>query len=310
MENSFIYSSANVFKGGVSIGSYSSEEFISKNTTTFYGKREVNLQRKERMDTNVSQSFSSCEWVECTAPQGGALNVHENENATLTVENSSFTRCYASSTRGGGIYALKTAECVDIHSVFVQCAAEETTDFGGGGINFEIIYSHKATNRVCANYHSNVDHSEWLHNDFGNVRFVSSTDSQPKGIDTYAYGLDESYPCSTISRCLTQLISGFGEEIKVLYGTITQAVSVDGVSTSALTVRNLALAHRLEIADNCYSKLFEISSAGNIHISRLNVSAGSGHFTETEFSTELINVQGGILHMESVNWVKAYPPLR
>ncbi|KAH7815296.1 uncharacterized protein MONOS_10713 [Monocercomonoides exilis] len=38
----------------------------------------------------------------------------------------------------------------------------------------------------------------------------------------------------------------------------------------------------------------------------MNVSARSGHSTETEFSTELTNVQGGILQMESVYCVQAY----
>ncbi|KAH7829137.1 uncharacterized protein MONOS_13249 [Monocercomonoides exilis] len=120
MENGLIYSSAKVYEGGVSIGSYSSEELISKNTSISYGKREANaFKKKDPMDTTEGQSFSLCEWVECTAPQGGALYDHDNENAILAVENCSFVRCNASSARCEGICALKTAECVDINYVYV-----------------------------------------------------------------------------------------------------------------------------------------------------------------------------------------------
>ncbi|KAH7832661.1 uncharacterized protein MONOS_3984 [Monocercomonoides exilis] len=192
----------------------------------------------------------------------------------------------------------------------------------------------QTTNRVSSNYSSIVDHSDWLRNDFGNVRFVSSTDSQPKGIDTYACGIYESYPCSTISRCLTQLIPDLVHNVEVFSGTIIETNSFDcgvntftvygqsnmstaihtefeasglslfSVSTGTLTARDFVLVHDSAHPNNRGSRLFEISGAGGMSISRLNISFGSGQSTETAFSTELINIQNGMFQMENVNWAK------
>eukprot|EP00770_Monocercomonoides_exilis_P015040 MONOS_14986.1-p1 / transcript=MONOS_14986.1 / gene=MONOS_14986 / organism=Monocercomonoides_exilis_PA203 / gene_product=unspecified product / transcript_product=unspecified product / location=Mono_scaffold01120:7982-13758(+) / protein_length=1908 / sequence_SO=supercontig / SO=protein_coding / is_pseudo=false len=415
--------------------------------TINFGKREANaLQKKGQINSTESQSFSLCEWEDCTAPQGGALYVHGNASAILTVENSSFTRCNASSTNGGGIYAQRIAECIVHHSTFDQCSAAATNGYGGGGIMVDNVYTQpvvddsndggaiqkecvvnsffdncqcnfsingaggaiiiwdpvnkvivsnclfchchsmcgggaacqfintnnngilfyfcffhnntcmkgghdivlqnstsnnidpscystrQTSNRVSTNYYSIVDKSEWLRKDFGNVRFVSSTDSQPKGIDTYACGLDKSYPCSTISRCLTQLIPDLVPNVEVFSGTIIETNSFDcgvnaftvygqsnmstaiqtefkasglslfSVSTGTLTARDFVLVHDSIHPNNRGSRLFEISGAGEMSISRLNISFGSGQSTETAFSTELINVQNGMLQMEHVNW--------
>ncbi|KAH7816332.1 uncharacterized protein MONOS_9001 [Monocercomonoides exilis] len=466
MENCLVYSCVNVFEGGISSGSYSSQEFICKNTTISCGKREMNaFEKKERMNTTESQTFLSCEWTNCTAEQGGALNVHDNSNAILKVEDSSFTRCNASSTNGGGICAQRIAECIVLHSSFIQCSAAATNGFGGAGIIFDnvntqplvddclfqngssaddggaiyfyqtkterqkvgvvnsfydncqcnssingaggaiihwgctdqVIFSNclfchcfamcwggavcieiksnnmgilflycffhgntcgklghdlslqdstsnnidptcystsKTTNRVCTNFYSNVDHSEWLRKDFGNVRFVSSTDSQPKGIDTHACGMDESHPCSTISHCLTQLIPDFVNNVEVFSGSIIETNSFDcgvntftvygqsdmstaiqteleeaglslfSVSTGTLTVRDFILVHDSIHPNNRGSRLFEISGAGRMSISRLNISAESVHSAQTAFTTELINVQNGVCQMGNVNWAK------
>eukprot|EP00770_Monocercomonoides_exilis_P015776 MONOS_15727.1-p1 / transcript=MONOS_15727.1 / gene=MONOS_15727 / organism=Monocercomonoides_exilis_PA203 / gene_product=unspecified product / transcript_product=unspecified product / location=Mono_scaffold01330:43-5832(-) / protein_length=1912 / sequence_SO=supercontig / SO=protein_coding / is_pseudo=false len=466
MENTLIYSCVNAFEGGISSGSYSSQEFICKNTTINFGKREMNaFQKKERMDTTESQSFSLCEWVDCTAPQGGALYVHENSTAILTVENSSFTRCNASSTRGGGIYAFKISECMVLHSSFYKCEAAGTTDCGGGGIMAENVltqtlvvsssfrncstgndagaisicptmtirqkhciidslflnceannpssstggaiehwkptdkvivsncffcncmamlgggavfqdvgsnncgilfyycffhnnscrigghdivlknstsnnidsscYSTRETeNRVSLDYSKIVDKSEWLRNDFGRIRFVSSTDSKQKGIDTYACGLDKSHPCNTISHCLTQLIPNHVTDIEILTGKIKETKSVDcssntftiygqsdmsteihsefeesslslfSVSTGTFSVRDFVLVHDSVHENNRRSRLFEITGAGELRISALNISAGSGHSAQTAFTTELINVRNGILQMNNVNLAK------
>ncbi|KAH7823139.1 uncharacterized protein MONOS_16174 [Monocercomonoides exilis] len=466
MENCLIYSCVNIFEGGISSGAFSSQEFVCKNISSHFGKREANeLERKQRIDTTESQSFSLCEWVDCTSPYGGALYVHDNANAILIVENSSFTRCSASSTRGGGIYAQKIAECIVLHSSFDQCAAFGTSDFGGGGIEFESInvqpmvedclfnncsaandggalsyfeimtqkqkhciinsffricrandsltgtggaiihwnpldkvvisnclfchcysmcwggavgilisqynqgvllyfcffhnntcvkYGHdvllqdstssnidsscystrQTSNRVCANLYSIVDRSEWLRNDFGRVRFVSSNETQPNSKDTYACGLDESHACSTISRCLTQLIPDLVPNVEVFSGTIIETncfdcgantfsvygqsnmstaiqiefeisgLSLFSVSTGILSVRDFILMHDSSHSNNRWSRLFEITGTGEMHISRLNISTGSEYFSETAFTTEMINVQGGMMRMEHVNWAK------
>eukprot|EP00770_Monocercomonoides_exilis_P010838 MONOS_10785.1-p1 / transcript=MONOS_10785.1 / gene=MONOS_10785 / organism=Monocercomonoides_exilis_PA203 / gene_product=unspecified product / transcript_product=unspecified product / location=Mono_scaffold00504:43502-48745(+) / protein_length=1748 / sequence_SO=supercontig / SO=protein_coding / is_pseudo=false len=465
MENCLIYSCVNAFEGGISSGSYSSQEFICKNTTTNFGKREMNaFQKKERMDTTEGQFFSLCEWVDCTAPQGGALYVHDNSTAILTVENSSFARCNASSTKGGGIYALKIAECIVTHTTFVQCSAATPLYYGGGGIQLQYVYAqsivedclfnkcssgddggamdlretktqrqkhciinsvfefcranssdslagainhwecndqiiltnclfrncysmcgggavtitinsknngilffycffHNNTcekgghdivlqgstannidstcfstretdNRVSTKYGSIDDRSEWLRNDFGIIRFVSSTDSKQKGVDTYACGMDKSYPCNTISHCLTQLIPNHVTIIEMLTGTIKEAQSVDcssntytiygqsdmstaiqtefeesslslfSVSTGTLTINDLIFVHDSAYQNNRGSRLFEITGAGELRISALNISAGSAHSVQTAFTAELINIQGGIFQMNNVNWAQ------
>ncbi|KAH7825991.1 uncharacterized protein MONOS_4562 [Monocercomonoides exilis] len=467
MESCLIYSCVNVFEGGISDGSLSSEEFICRNTSISFGKRETNaLEKKGQMNITDCQSFSLCEWTDCTAPQGGALYVHDNENAILKVENSSFTRCNASSKRGGGIYALNVAECIVLHSAFLQCScAAIDTDCGGGGIMIEnvnmqpmvdnclfnncssgddggaidlrptmtkkqkkcivnsffinckanhtssstggaiehwdcidkvvisnclfrnchsmcgggavcqwinennngilfyycffhnntcvkgghdvVLYdstennidsscfsTKKTSNRVSTKFSSVVDKSDSLRNDFGRIRFVSSVQTQLNAKDTYACGLDKSYPCNTISHCLTQLIPDFVTNVEVFSETIGETKSVDcgtnsftiygqsdstttvqteleaagltlfSVSTGALTVNDLALVHDSAYENNRASRLFEITGTGKMHVSRLNISVGSGHSTETAFTTELINVQGGIYQMENVNWAK------
>eukprot|EP00770_Monocercomonoides_exilis_P015830 MONOS_15781.1-p1 / transcript=MONOS_15781.1 / gene=MONOS_15781 / organism=Monocercomonoides_exilis_PA203 / gene_product=unspecified product / transcript_product=unspecified product / location=Mono_scaffold01354:48-2809(-) / protein_length=920 / sequence_SO=supercontig / SO=protein_coding / is_pseudo=false len=466
MDGCLIYSCVNVFEGGISGGSFSSEEFICRNTSISFGKREMNaLQKKGQMNITDSQSFSLCEWTDCTAPQGGALYVHDNENAILKVENSSFTRCDATSTSGGGILAIKIAECIVQHTTITECScAAINTDYEGGGLSIVNIFNqpmidnclfnncssgddggavdlrqaktqrqneciinsifkycggnnsgseggailhwnpidkviisncffincysmgsggavdqlindnnngilfyfcffhnntcalwghdivlHSSTsnnidsscfstrntsNRVSLDHSKIIDRSEWLRNDFGKVRFVSSTQIQPNSKDTYACGLDKSYPCNTISHCLTQLIPDFVTNVEVFSETISETKSVDcgtnaftiygqsdstttvqteleaagltlfTVSTGTLTVNDLALVHDSAYENNRASRLFEITGTGKMHVSRLNISVGSGHSTKTAFTTELINVQGGIFHMENVNWAK------
>ncbi|KAH7829015.1 uncharacterized protein MONOS_5227 [Monocercomonoides exilis] len=466
MENSLIYSCLNAFEGGISSGSYSSHEFVCKNTTVSFGKRETNaLEKKGQMNLTNSQSFSLCEWEDCTSSQGGALYVHDNEKAILTVENSSFVRCNASSEKGGGIYALKIAECIVTHSTFTQCAATASSDGCGGGMYLENIYyqsvvddcsfqncsagndagaidlrptktqrqkeciinslfssckaNHSAssaggaiehwsctdqvvfsnclfcnchsmcgggaagilinslnygilfyycffhnnscskgghdialhnstsnnidsscystrntTNRVSSRYDSIVDKSGWLKNDFERTRFASSAQTEPNSIDTYACGRDESHPCRTISHCLTQLIPDFVKDIEILSGTITETKNVDcgintysiygqsdmsttvqteldaagmslfSVSTGAFSLNFITIEHDPMQTNNRGSRLFEITGAGEMHISRMNISAGSEQTGNTAFATELINIQSGMLQMENVNWAK------
>ncbi|KAH7826993.1 uncharacterized protein MONOS_15284 [Monocercomonoides exilis] len=308
-----------------------------------------------------------------SSEQGGALYVHDNEKAILRVENSSFTRCNASSTRGGGIYALKIAECIVLHSSFSQCTcASLKGDGGGGGIRVENVYvqsmvddctfrncssgndggamdirptntkrqkeciinSLNTTNRVSTDTYAVIDKSEWLRNDFGIMRFVSSTETQPYATDTYACGLNEIHPCGTLRHCLTQLIPDIATDIEILTGTITETKKVDcgintftiygqsdlsstvqiefeasglslfSVSAGTLTARDFVLVHDSVHLNNRGSRLFEITGAGEMHISGLNISFGSGQSSETAFTTELINVQSGMLKMENVNCAK------
>ncbi|KAH7822783.1 uncharacterized protein MONOS_17641 [Monocercomonoides exilis] len=188
--------------------------------------------------------------------------------------------------------------------------------------------------RVGKKYNSLIDTSTWLRNDGGRIRFVSSALTKPNAKDTYACGINESHPCGTISHCLTQLIPDVVKDVQILTGTITETKSVDcgtnsftiygqsglsttvqteleaaglslfAVSTGTLSVSDFALLHSSAHPNNRGSWLFEINGAGVMSISSLNVSIGSGQSTETAFTTELINVQNGVLQMDNVNWAK------
>ncbi|KAH7824031.1 uncharacterized protein MONOS_9277 [Monocercomonoides exilis] len=106
------------------------------------------------------------------------------------------------------------------HDLVLQNSSENNID--------PSCYSTRNTSsRVSSNFNSIIDRSDWLRNDFGTVRFVSSIETQPNAIDTYACGIDKGHPCSTISHCLTQLIPSFVKDIEILAGTVTETKSTD-----------------------------------------------------------------------------------
>ncbi|KAH7815329.1 uncharacterized protein MONOS_4486 [Monocercomonoides exilis] len=462
MENCFICSSLNVFEGGISSGSYSSQEFVCKNTTISNGKRETNaLQRKEKLDSTESQSFSLCEWTDCTAEQGGALFVHDNENAILTVKNSSFLRCNASSTRGGGIYALKIGECNVKHSTFEKCFCASSTDHGGAGIEFEGIsvqlfvdnclfkdgwsgndgggigawgakttktkdcilncfflncsgnnyddgggggfkqwnavdkivlknclfqgcHADKRGGAVCIEtngytgnllwfcffhnntapngndiliydnftdsqivfcystradgnrYYADGDRSEWLPNEGGRSRFVSSKTNQANAKDTFSCGLDEDHPCESLSHCITQLIPEYVERIKIMNGTIFEhsevivrsnafAISGAGLGKSVvvtgfiserltlfsvgpgeLSVSDLSVIHNTSFENNRRCRLFEIQGIGLMDVKRMNISMDAAHSEERSIQNSLVKLEGGELKMQDVRWGRTF----
>ncbi|KAH7827196.1 uncharacterized protein MONOS_6401 [Monocercomonoides exilis] len=195
----------------------------------------------------------------------------------------------------------------------------------------------QTTNRVSAFYNSISDQSGWLRNNFGKIRYASSSKTQSNAKDTSACGINESHPCNMIICCHTQLIPEFVSDIEILTRTISETKSVDcniniftiygqrdftttiqteseaamlslfAVSTGTLTVDDLFLVHDPTHPSNRDSKLFEISGAGEMQICRLNISTGSGQSSETAFTTELINVQNGMLKMENVNRARRSP---
>ncbi|KAH7821523.1 uncharacterized protein MONOS_4435 [Monocercomonoides exilis] len=210
---------------------------------------------------------------------------------------------------------------------------------GGGGITVQFL-SQLTSNiiidgiRVSNDCSSISERNEWLRNDGGRIRFVSPIETQLNAKDSYACGINEIYPCNTISHCLTQLIPDYVNDIEILTGTTIETKRVDccddsftifgqsdlsstirtelevsdlslfSVPTGTLTVRDFVLLHDSAHPNNRGSRLFEISGAGGMRISRLNISVGSGQSAETAFSTELINVQNGMSQMEQVNWEK------
>eukprot|EP00770_Monocercomonoides_exilis_P004181 MONOS_4162.1-p1 / transcript=MONOS_4162.1 / gene=MONOS_4162 / organism=Monocercomonoides_exilis_PA203 / gene_product=unspecified product / transcript_product=unspecified product / location=Mono_scaffold00107:228-1260(-) / protein_length=322 / sequence_SO=supercontig / SO=protein_coding / is_pseudo=false len=134
MEDCRVERSMNVLEGGIVSGTEGSIAFSCNNCTFLHSKRvDWKKRNNEHLDTTQSQHFTNAEWNECSAPCGGGLYVHDNPNATLTVENSSFAKCNATSTRGGGIFALNIAECTVKHSTFIECYCLSLNDFGGAG---------------------------------------------------------------------------------------------------------------------------------------------------------------------------------
>ncbi|KAH7815662.1 uncharacterized protein MONOS_8235 [Monocercomonoides exilis] len=234
-----------------------------------------------------------------------------------------------------GTVLIKLSFQIACSAIAIPCGndialPESTTN----NIDSTCFSSRQTGNRVSTDYTKTVDRSEWLRNDFGQIRFVSSVQTEQNAIDTFACGLDKGHPCSTISHCLSQLITNIITDIEILTGTITETKGVDcgfsaitiygqsglsttvqtelepaglslfAVSTGTFTARDLTLVHDFVHPNNRGSRIFEITGTGKMHVSRLNISTGSEQTSETAFTTELINVQGGIFQMENVNWAK------
>eukprot|EP00770_Monocercomonoides_exilis_P013578 MONOS_13525.1-p1 / transcript=MONOS_13525.1 / gene=MONOS_13525 / organism=Monocercomonoides_exilis_PA203 / gene_product=unspecified product / transcript_product=unspecified product / location=Mono_scaffold00840:1576-2807(-) / protein_length=362 / sequence_SO=supercontig / SO=protein_coding / is_pseudo=false len=138
MEDCQIERSMNVLERGIVSGTEGSIAF-SCNNCTFVRNERVDWKKRNNahLDTTQSQNFTNVEWNECSAPCGGGLYVHDNPNATLTVENSSFVKCNATSTRGGGIFADNFAECTVKHSTFIECYCVASTTLGGAGAEMD-----------------------------------------------------------------------------------------------------------------------------------------------------------------------------
>ncbi|KAH7824441.1 uncharacterized protein MONOS_15105 [Monocercomonoides exilis] len=463
MEDCLVERSMNVLEGGIASGTEGSGSF-NCNNCTFVQNERVNrkVRNTERNTTTETIEFTNAEWNECSAPCGGALYVHDNSNATLTVENSSFVKCNATSTRGGGIYALKIAECTVKHSTFVECYCVSSNDYGGAGAEIEgmaiqvfienclfkdgwsrndggglDILSSKAnktkdcvldclfvnccgrnatsssgggfdnwitvdkivlrnclfqgchsdwkggaisflTNGYNGNllwfcfFHNNtatfgndihvddnytdsqivfcfstrsegvrynakgIDKSEWLPNEGGRSRFVGSKESQENAKDTFSCGLNESCACLTISHCLSQMIVGFVEEIKVLSGKVVEGkgvdigektISVNGASslgstietkfeanslslfcvgTGKLVVSDLSVIHNSSFENNRQCRLFEVEGSGLMDVKRMDISMDAAHSEEKSIQRSLVKVEGGELKMKDVRWGRTF----
>ncbi|KAH7827526.1 uncharacterized protein MONOS_2996 [Monocercomonoides exilis] len=138
MEDCDVENSMNVLEGGIVSGTEGSVSFSCNNCTFHHNERvDRKVKNTGRLTTTETQNFMNAEWIGCSSECGGALYVHDNENATLTVENSSFVKCNATLTRGGGIFALSIAECTVKHSTFVECCCVASTNCGGAGMELE-----------------------------------------------------------------------------------------------------------------------------------------------------------------------------
>ncbi|KAH7816059.1 uncharacterized protein MONOS_2568 [Monocercomonoides exilis] len=465
----------NVLEGGIICGTVltaaiSTSPFtslLSSNSSFLMNTRVDNsLTRRYQLSTTRSQYFNLCEWVGCTAECGGALYVHDNQEATLTVLNSSFSNCKATKTKGGGIFGFNISEVAVNNSQFEKCTSAALQDDGGGGgvscnyISTQVISSnclfedgwsgndaggisilyctfskqeigimgcffrncsgndetssagggcdvldaepkmcchsccfvncysqggaggvmirrflpevtifyycffhnntaqlgghdiviHDATqnqidatclstrtttNKVSISYKTIKDKSSWLRTG-GRERYVSNSQNVERAKDSYFCGFDKTYPCLTISHCISQMIVGFVEEIRVLTGTVVEekgvdvgekTITVNGVSSSGSTIRtkfeanglklfcvgrgelaanNLSVVHNTSIENNRRSKLFEVRGSGLMNLKRLNISMDATHSKKRSIQNSLVKVDGGELKMKDVRWGQTF----
>ncbi|KAH7821099.1 uncharacterized protein MONOS_17787 [Monocercomonoides exilis] len=183
---------------------------------------------------------------------------------------------------------------------------------------------------------NNIDKSEWLNNSEGRIRFVSPTLTQPQVENSVFCGLNESCACSTVSHCLSQMIEGFVEEIKVLSGTVVEGkgvdvgektITVNGVSsagssietkfesnglslfcvgTGELSVSDLSIVHNTSFENNRQCRLFEVEGNGLMDVKRMNISMDAAHSEERSIQNSLVKLEGGELKMQDVRWEQTF----
>ncbi|KAH7821461.1 uncharacterized protein MONOS_11083 [Monocercomonoides exilis] len=199
----------------------------------------------------------------------------------------------------------------------------------------QVVYCY-STRTEGVRYNADGDKSEWLPNNDGKCRFVASTQNQTNAKDTFSCGLNESCACLTISHCLSQMISGFVEEIKVLSGTVVEGkgveigektISVNGalpsgssietkfegsglslfcVGTGELAVNDLSVVHNSSFENNRRSRLFEIQGRGLMDVKRMNISMDASHSEKRSIQNSLVKVDGGELKMQDVRWGRTF----
>ncbi|KAH7824897.1 uncharacterized protein MONOS_9099 [Monocercomonoides exilis] len=334
------------------------------------------MRNTERNSTTETQTYENAEWNGCLAECGGALYVHDNSSATLNIKNSSFTSCEATKTFGGGIFGDGGGgglSCRQIgiqalasHCLFKECCSGNDggglsiwlcvcnkqdvcimdSQFGGhdvvlyqatqNQIDETCISTRMTDNRVSSQWESIEDKSYWLKNSGGRIRYVSCSKSDNNAKDANFCGFHETYPCATISHCLTQMIVGFVEEIKVLNGTVVEGKGVDVgettislngilpsgsaietkfesnglnlfcVGTGKLVMSDLSVIHNSSFENNRQCRLFEVQGSGGINLERMNISMDSAHSEEGSIQNSLVKMEGGSLKMKDVRWGQTF----
>ncbi|KAH7826100.1 uncharacterized protein MONOS_15751 [Monocercomonoides exilis] len=293
-------------------------------------------------------------FIECycvsSKDSGGAGAEFEGITVQAYVENCFFKDGWSGNDAGGlGIWkskANKTKDCV-LDCFFENCSGNGALGPDGGALYGNDIYVSDnstdsqlvwcySTRTEGVRYHAGGDKSEWLSNNGGKCRFVSSVQNQTNAKDTFSCGLNESCACLTISHCLSQMIVGFVEEMKVLSGTIMEGkgidigektISVNGVSpsgsaietrfesnglslfcvgTGELSVSDLSVVHNSSVENNRRSRLFEVKGSGGINLERMNISMDSAHSEERSIQNSLVKMGWGSLMMKDVRWGQTF----
>ncbi|KAH7821040.1 uncharacterized protein MONOS_14675 [Monocercomonoides exilis] len=256
----------------------------------------------------------------------------------IVLRNCRCQGCH-SDLRGGGVSIKTDGYCGNL---LWFCFFHNNTAPYGNDINFEdnstdsqIAFCYST--RIEGNrYYAGGDKSNWLPNEGGRSRFVASVENQTNAKDTFSCGLNESCACLTISHCLSQMIVGFVEEIKVLSGTVVEGkgidvgektITVNGVSSSGsaietkfegsglslfcvgtgeLSVSDLSVVHNTSFENNRQCILFEVEGSGLMDVKRMNISMDATHSEERSIQNSLVNVEGGELKMQDVKWGQTF----
>ncbi|KAH7826081.1 uncharacterized protein MONOS_12421 [Monocercomonoides exilis] len=288
-------------------------------------------------DCVLDCSFMNCSGHHPSSSGGGGL-ITWYPIDKIVAKNCLFQRCY-SARHGGAVSVLTNGYngnllwfCFFHNNSAPQgndiCIYDNSTDS-----QLVLCYS---TRTEGVRYYAGGDKSEWLPNNGGKCRFVASTQNQTNAKDTFSCGLNESCACLTISHCLSQMIVGFVEEMKVLSGTVVEGkgvdigektISVNGalpsgsvietkfeanglsllcVGTGELSVNDLSVVHNTSLENNRRSRLFEVKGAGGINLERMNISMDAAHSEERSIQNSLVKMDGGSLKMKDVRWSQTF----
>ncbi|KAH7821054.1 uncharacterized protein MONOS_8857 [Monocercomonoides exilis] len=281
--------------------------------------------------------FQNCSANKFKHSDGGGF-IHWHTVDKVVAHNCLFQGCH-SDFRGGALSVMTNGFNGNL---LWFCFFHSNTASYGNDINFEdnstdpqvaFCYS---TRTEGVRYYADGDKSEWLPNEGGRSRFVASRENQTNSKDTFSCGLNESCACSTVSHCLSQMIVGFVEEIKVLSGTIVEGKGVDigektifvngasssgssietkfegnglslfCVGTGELAVNDLSVVHNTSFENNRQCRLFEVEGNGLMDVKRMNISMDSAHSEERSIQNSLVKLEGGELKMQDVRWEQTF----
>ncbi|KAH7832464.1 uncharacterized protein MONOS_3827 [Monocercomonoides exilis] len=314
------------------------------------------------------QTMESCTFDSCSTEKigcyyggagndgGGILMLSTNPENGAGLVNSMFIRCSCNSDEdgtGGGFdqcspsinFPMSNCGFFECHSEYSAGAVINTANVAGNDIVLfnstkNNIHSSCITtttaNTVSLLWSKRDDRSSWLKNEGGSVRFVSSEESQLEAKDTAFCGFYESYPCSTINHCISQMIDGIVEEISVLPGVIVEekevgigdrTITIHGSSSSGSfintrfeegdttlfgvdggsgNIRDLSILHNTDFTAGRNAILFEIRGCGIFNLSNLNISMNAAHSRECCLFNSLMKLNGGQMIMETVKWDQTF----
>ncbi|KAH7825799.1 uncharacterized protein MONOS_17429 [Monocercomonoides exilis] len=284
-------------------------------------------------------SFKNCSCA-ATTDYGGAGISMELLLAQPFVENCMFKDGWSGNDAGGvGIYSSKatnTKDCV-LDCSFSNCSGHHSGNSDGGGacIWNNLESTKNISNRVGIRY-SDLDLSELLESVPKLNLYVATSEFHDVLINTFFCGFDETHPCETIGHCISQLIPGYVEDVKILRGTMnirdvvdagansfaisgveptgsavmtelnSAGLSLFAVGAGKLVVSDLSVIHNSSFENNRQCSLFEVQGSGLMDVKRMNISMDAAHSEERSIQNSLVKMEGGELKMKDVRWIQTF----